>query len=125
MKFTDAELVRAFEGVDGLRNSFPVNNPRASTADMKRHLLREPEHFVCYGGYKSFYMDWNFDILALRRMAGAHVLGMGVCEYAAGARRLHGLHRRLLPRFQRDASFCRVARGCNRLPGQRTDRFRA
>lgn len=62
MKFTDAELVHAFEGIDELRNTFRVNNPRASIADMKRHLWREPEHFVCYGGYKSFYMDWNFDI---------------------------------------------------------------
>jgi MoaA/NifB/PqqE/SkfB family radical SAM enzyme len=62
MKFTGAELVRAFEGIDNLRNTFPVNNPRASIADMKRHLLGEPERFVCYGGYKSFYMDWNFDI---------------------------------------------------------------
>src|SRR6266702_6459964 len=62
MKFTDAELVRAFEGVDDLRNTFRVNNPRASIADMKRHLSGEPEHFVCYGGYKSFYMDWNFDV---------------------------------------------------------------
>jgi MoaA/NifB/PqqE/SkfB family radical SAM enzyme len=62
MKFTDSELVQAFEAVDDLRNAFPVNNPRASITDMKRHLLGEPEHFVCYGGYKSFYMDWNFDI---------------------------------------------------------------
>lgn len=62
MKFSDAELVHAFEEVDQLRNTFRVNNPHASIADMKRHLLGEPEHFVCYGGYKSFYMDWNFDI---------------------------------------------------------------
>jgi len=62
MQFIDAELLHAFEKVDALRNSFPVNNPRASVADMKRHLRKEPEHFGCYGGYKSFYMDWNFDI---------------------------------------------------------------
>jgi MoaA/NifB/PqqE/SkfB family radical SAM enzyme len=62
MKFTDAELVHAFDAVDDLRNVFRVNNPHASIADMKRHLQGEPEHFVCYGGYKSFYMDWNFDI---------------------------------------------------------------
>jgi hypothetical protein len=62
MKFTDSELVHAFDAVDDLRSAFQVNNPRASIADMKRHLLGEPEHFVCYGGYKSFYMDWNFDI---------------------------------------------------------------
>jgi MoaA/NifB/PqqE/SkfB family radical SAM enzyme len=62
MQFSDAELVHAFEAIDDLRNAFPVNNPSASIADMKRHVLKEPERFVCYGGYKSFYMDWNFDI---------------------------------------------------------------
>jgi hypothetical protein len=62
MKFTDPELAQAFEAVEDLRNIFPVNNPSASIADMQRHLRNEPERFVCYGGYKSFYMDWNFDI---------------------------------------------------------------
>jgi MoaA/NifB/PqqE/SkfB family radical SAM enzyme len=62
MKFSQDELLAAFEGVDGLRQSFPVNNPRASVADMKRHLRGQPEEFVCYGGYKSFYMDWNYDM---------------------------------------------------------------
>lgn len=62
VNFTDRELVSAFEAVDDLRRTFPVNNPRSSVADMKRHLLKKPEHFACYGGYKSFYMDWNFNI---------------------------------------------------------------
>jgi len=62
VNFTDQELAGAFDAVDALRGVFPVNNPQASIADMKRHLRGEPEQFVCYGGYKSFYMDWNFDI---------------------------------------------------------------
>lgn len=62
MKFSKDELLAAFEGVDELRKSFPVNNPRASVADMKRHLRGQPEKFVFYGGYKSFYMDWNYDM---------------------------------------------------------------
>ena len=62
MHFTDAELIAAFDSVDALRDIFPVNNPRASVADMQRHLRKEPDHFVCYGGYKSFYMDWNYDL---------------------------------------------------------------
>ena len=62
VNFTDPELVRAFEAVDDLHSVFRVNNPRASIADMKRHLRGEREHFVCYGGYKSFYMDWNYDV---------------------------------------------------------------
>src|SRR6185437_8765585 len=27
-----------------------------------RHVRGQRERFVCYGGYKSFYMDWNYDI---------------------------------------------------------------
>jgi MoaA/NifB/PqqE/SkfB family radical SAM enzyme len=60
--FTDRELSDAFDAVNDLRREFPVNNPRASVADMKRHLDGKPEQFVCYGGYKSFYLDWNFDL---------------------------------------------------------------
>jgi MoaA/NifB/PqqE/SkfB family radical SAM enzyme len=62
VNFTDGELVSAFVAVDTLRRTFPVSNPSASIADMKRHLLSQPEHFVCYGGYKSFYLDWNFNV---------------------------------------------------------------
>lgn len=62
MSFTDPELISAFEVIDELRKHFRVNNPRASVADMKRHLMTKPERFACYGGFKSFYMDWNFDL---------------------------------------------------------------
>jgi MoaA/NifB/PqqE/SkfB family radical SAM enzyme len=62
VNFTNEELSAAFDAIDDLRSVFPVNNPRASVADMKRHLHGDPERFVCYGGYKSFYMDWNFDM---------------------------------------------------------------
>jgi len=62
VRFTAPELHAAFDAVDDLRSMFPVNNPRASVADMKRHLRGDSERFVCYGGYKSFYMDWNYDI---------------------------------------------------------------
>lgn len=62
VNFTAPELSQAFDSVDAIRGEFPVNNPRASFADMKRHLRREPEKFECYGGYKSFFMDWNYDV---------------------------------------------------------------
>lgn len=62
VNFTKDELAAAFDSIDDLRREFHVNNPRASIADMKRHLYGEPEKFVCYGGYKSFYMDWNYDL---------------------------------------------------------------
>ncbi|MBV9530113.1 MAG: radical SAM protein [Bradyrhizobium sp.] len=62
VNFTNEELKSAFDAVDELRNLFPVNNPRASIADMKRQIDGEPQRFVCYGGYKSFYLDWNYDV---------------------------------------------------------------
>lgn len=62
VQFTSPELVSAFDAIDRLRKDFPVNNPSASVADMKRHLRGEPERFGCYGGFKSFYMDWNYDV---------------------------------------------------------------
>ncbi|HYL14310.1 MAG TPA: radical SAM protein [Terriglobales bacterium] len=42
VNFTDPELVEAFAAADDLRRVFPVNNPRASMADMKRHLRESP-----------------------------------------------------------------------------------
>jgi hypothetical protein len=40
LMFSDAEFVHAFEEVGDLGNAFPVNNPSASIADMKRHLWK-------------------------------------------------------------------------------------
>jgi MoaA/NifB/PqqE/SkfB family radical SAM enzyme len=62
MQFASEELVSSFDSVNALRETFPVNNPSASVADMKRHLRGEKQVFPCYGGFKSFYMDWNYDM---------------------------------------------------------------
>jgi MoaA/NifB/PqqE/SkfB family radical SAM enzyme len=62
VNFSKEEMVAAFDGVNDLRKFVAVNNPRASIADMKKHAQGEPETFGCYGGFKSFYMDWNFDM---------------------------------------------------------------
>jgi MoaA/NifB/PqqE/SkfB family radical SAM enzyme len=62
VKFGSQELVDAFDAVEQVRREFPVNNPSAGIAEMQRHLRGEPEQFICYGGYKSFYMDWNYDV---------------------------------------------------------------
>lgn len=56
------ELLAAFDAVDRQRERFPVHNPRASVADMKRRLRGEAERFVCLAGYKYFYLDWNYDL---------------------------------------------------------------
>lgn len=59
---TPERLMTAFEQVNALRQTLPVHNPRASVADMQRRLRGEPERFACFGGYKYFYMDWNYDL---------------------------------------------------------------
>jgi MoaA/NifB/PqqE/SkfB family radical SAM enzyme len=56
------DLLAAFEAVDAIRDVIPVLNPRASIDDMKRRLRGEAEHFVCFGGYKYFYLDWKYDL---------------------------------------------------------------
>lgn len=60
--YSDSELADTFDAANALRGEIAVNNPRASMEDMKRHLRHEDETFVCYGGFKSFYMDWNYDV---------------------------------------------------------------
>jgi MoaA/NifB/PqqE/SkfB family radical SAM enzyme len=62
VNFSEQELGHAFDRANELREHFPVNNPRASMADMKRQLRGESQRFVCYGGYKSFYMDWKYNV---------------------------------------------------------------
>lgn len=56
------DLIRSFAAADAIRDIIPVQNPRASMADMVRRLRGEPERFVCHAGYKYFYLDWNYDL---------------------------------------------------------------
>jgi MoaA/NifB/PqqE/SkfB family radical SAM enzyme len=60
--FTPEQLVEAFQAVDALRGTFPVQNPAPSLLDMQRHVRGEAESFPCFGGYKHFYMDWKLDL---------------------------------------------------------------
>jgi MoaA/NifB/PqqE/SkfB family radical SAM enzyme len=59
---TAKDLIKSFEAADGIRDLIPVQNPRASMADMVRRLRGEKERFVCVAGYKYFYLDWNYDL---------------------------------------------------------------
>jgi len=60
--FERDELLRALDAIAAMKERFPVMNPAASIADIKRHVRREPERFPCVGGHKYFYLDWNLDI---------------------------------------------------------------
>jgi len=54
------ELLRAFEEVKRLKQQMRVVNPTASLEEMQRFLRKEPQRFPCLGGFKYFYLDWNF-----------------------------------------------------------------
>ncbi len=54
------ELSRAFDKVKALKRQMPVVNPTASLEEMQRFLRGEPQRFPCLGGFKYFYLDWNF-----------------------------------------------------------------
>lgn len=60
--FSNEELVGVFEKMIALKARFPIINPSEAMREMIRHLRGEEELFPCYGGYKYFFMDWNFDV---------------------------------------------------------------
>jgi MoaA/NifB/PqqE/SkfB family radical SAM enzyme len=62
VSYTPEELLLAFDEVKKLKRHLHVVNPTASLEEMQRFLRKEPQRFECLGGYKYFYLDWNFQI---------------------------------------------------------------
>lgn len=60
--FSDTELVERFTKLRTLKDKFAILNPTESLAEMIRFVRREKQEFPCFGGYKYFAMDVNFDI---------------------------------------------------------------
>jgi len=60
VSYTPEELLHVFEEVKKLKRHLHVVNPTASLDEMQRFLRKEPQRFECLGGYKYFYLDWNF-----------------------------------------------------------------
>jgi MoaA/NifB/PqqE/SkfB family radical SAM enzyme len=60
VSYTTEELLQVFEEVKKLKRHMHVVNPTASLEEMQRFLRKEPQRFECLGGYKYFYLDWNF-----------------------------------------------------------------
>jgi MoaA/NifB/PqqE/SkfB family radical SAM enzyme len=58
--FDPEELHRMFEEVKKLKRQIHVVNPTASLEEMQRFLRQAPQRFPCLGGFKYFYLDWNF-----------------------------------------------------------------
>jgi hopanoid biosynthesis associated protein HpnK len=60
VRYRDDELIEAFEQVKRLKKRFAVVNPTPSLEETQRLLRKEPQQYACLGGYKYFYLDWEF-----------------------------------------------------------------
>lgn len=62
VSYSNEELFAAFEQIKALKSEMHVLNPTASLEEMQRFLKGEPQRFACLGGYKYFYLDWDFQL---------------------------------------------------------------
>lgn len=60
VSYRDEELLAAFEQVKACKSQIRVLNPTASIEEMQRFIRGETQRFSCLGGYKYFYLDWDF-----------------------------------------------------------------
>lgn len=60
--YSDEEMIEKLAEVQAMKNYFAVLNPAESLREMTRFLRQEEQLFPCYGGYKYFFMDVNFDL---------------------------------------------------------------
>lgn len=60
--YTPDELIAALETVKSLKGEFGILNPGESLTELVRFLKQEKQMYPCYGGYKYFYLDYNFDV---------------------------------------------------------------
>jgi MoaA/NifB/PqqE/SkfB family radical SAM enzyme len=60
--FSDMELADVLDALRSKKQKFGILNPAESLSEMVRFLKREEQKFPCYGGYKYFFMDVNFDV---------------------------------------------------------------
>lgn len=60
--FTEDEMVHALNEVQRIKTRFPVLNPAESLREIVRLTKGEKQHFPCYGGYKYFWLDIDFNI---------------------------------------------------------------
>jgi MoaA/NifB/PqqE/SkfB family radical SAM enzyme len=60
--FSDVELADVLNLLRSKKDNFGILNPAESLSEMVRFLKKEQQEFPCYGGYKYFFMDVNFNV---------------------------------------------------------------
>jgi MoaA/NifB/PqqE/SkfB family radical SAM enzyme len=62
IKLTRKELIASLEEVLKLKNEYDIVNPRHSIENIILYLKGEKPRFTCLGGYRSFFVDWTFQV---------------------------------------------------------------
>ncbi|MEZ5833925.1 MAG: radical SAM protein [Dongiaceae bacterium] len=60
--FSDGELTAKLSQLKDLKSRFAILNPAESLAEMIRFVKKDKQQFPCFGGFKYFAMDVNFDV---------------------------------------------------------------
>src|SRR5262245_31932919 len=60
--FSDGELASKLQQLKGMKSRFGSLNPAAPLSAMIRFVRKEQQLLPCYGGFKYFAMDVNFDV---------------------------------------------------------------
>jgi MoaA/NifB/PqqE/SkfB family radical SAM enzyme len=62
IKLSKNDLVVALKEVLVLKKSYDIVNPRLSIENIISFLEGEKPRFPCLGGYRSFFLDWTFQV---------------------------------------------------------------
>jgi MoaA/NifB/PqqE/SkfB family radical SAM enzyme len=60
--YSDMALADMLTLLRSKKEKFAILNPAESLSEMVRFLKKEQQEFPCYGGYKYFFMDVNFNV---------------------------------------------------------------
>ncbi|MBN1696568.1 MAG: radical SAM protein [Spirochaetales bacterium] len=62
INLTKLELVSALNDVMELKKEFNIINTRPSIRNILKYLQNEPPDYMCLGGYKVVFVDWNYNV---------------------------------------------------------------
>jgi MoaA/NifB/PqqE/SkfB family radical SAM enzyme len=61
-KLTKKELISALNDVIDLKKEYNIINPPHSVKNIIKYLQNEPPDYMCLGGYRVVFVDWNYNV---------------------------------------------------------------
>lgn len=63
------EVIKALEEVIRLKKKYDIVNPIVSMKNIILFLKGEKPKFMCFGGYRTLFIDWNFNVYPCMHLA--------------------------------------------------------